>query len=356
VRPNLFKRVSQLLFPATRNCPDEFIRHFFQSPTATADTRLLVVAQPTQRQGANVMQTQNEIREQITNQLIDAIKAGTIPWRRPWSSDSNAPGLHTSMSTGSPYRGINQLILMASTARQNFKSKWWGTFNQIKQNRSSVSRGQKGTQIVLFKKIERERTDEAGDDVKDGFFVMKTFTVFNAEQTNGLEQFRVGFAKPQNNSVERHENADAVIDATGADIRYGGNEAFYNPPGGFVCLPHRHQFVTPESFYETAFHELTHWSEHPSRLNWDRANEGYAKGELIAEIGSCLMMGELGLPITTDLHAAYLKHWLDGMAGDSKFIFQAASQASKAVDFLLSFSRTTAATSETVEVEEPVLV
>ena len=104
------------------------------------------------------MQTQNEIREQITSQLIEAIKAGTIPWRRPWSSDSNAPGLHTSMSTGSPYRGINQLILMASTARQNFKSKWWGTFNQIKQNRSSVSRGQKGTQIVLFKKIERERT------------------------------------------------------------------------------------------------------------------------------------------------------------------------------------------------------
>lgn len=293
------------------------------------------------------MQTQNQIREQITNQLIDAIKAGTIPWRRPWSSDSNAPGLHTSMSTGSPYRGINQLILMASTARQNFKSKWWGTFNQIKQNGASVSRGQKGTQIVLFKKIERERTDEAGDDVKDSFFVMKTFTVFNAEQTTGLDQFRVGFAKPQNNPVERYEAADDVIDATGADIRYGGNEAFYNPPGDFIQLPHRHQFKTPETAYETIFHELTHWTEHPSRLNWDRPNEGYAMGELIAEIGSCLMMGELGLPITTELHAAYLDHWLQQMENDPKYIFKAASQASKAVDYLLSFSRTTSTLTET---------
>lgn len=295
------------------------------------------------------MQTQNEIREQITNKLIDAIKAGTIPWRRPWSSDSNAPGLHTSMSTGSPYRGINQLILMASTARQNFKSKWWGTFNQVKQNGASVSRGQKGTQIVLFKKIERERTDEAGDDVKDSFFVMKTFTVFNAEQTTGLERFRVGFAKQQNNPVERYENADAVIDATGADIRYGGNEAFYNPPGDYIQLPHRHQFEKPELAYETTFHELGHWTEHPSRLNWDRKNEGYAMGELIAEISACMMMAELGLPVTTTLHASYLKHWLDGMAGDSKFIFRAASQASKAVDYLLSFSRTRAELTEAID-------
>ena len=201
------------------------------------------------------MQTQNEIREQITNQLISAINAGTIPWKRPWSSDSNAPGLHTSLSTGSPYRGINQLILMASSGRQNLKSKWWGTFNQIKkQKNASVNRGQKGTQIVLFKKIERERTDEAGDDVKNSFFIMKTFTVFNAEQTKGLEKFQVGFSTPQDNAAERYDNADAVIDAIGADIRYGGNEAYYNPPGDFIQLPHRHQFESPEAFYETAFH------------------------------------------------------------------------------------------------------
>jgi antirestriction protein ArdC len=62
------------------------------------------------------------------------------------------------------------------------------------------------------------------------------------------------------------------------------------------------------------------------------------------------MMAELDLPTTTNLqnHASYLKHWLDGMAGDSKFIFKATSQASKAVDYLLSFSRTRAELTEAI--------
>ncbi len=151
--------------------------------------------------------------------------------------------------------------------------------------------------------------------------------------------------------MERYEIADTVIDSTGADIRYGGNAAFYNPPGDFIQLPHRHQFESPEAAYETAFHELTHWSEHVTRLNWNRADEGYAMGELIAEMSACLMMAELGLPTTTNLqnHASYLKHWLDGMAGDSKFIFKATSQASKAVDYLLSFSRTRAELTEAID-------
>ena len=298
------------------------------------------------------MQTQNDIRSSITSTIIDALKNGGLPpWRKPWSNDPNAPGLHTSMSTGNSYRGINQLLLQVAAMKGDFKSKWWGTFNQIKQNGASVSRGQKGTHVVLFKKIERERVDEAGDEVKDNFFVMREFTVFNAEQTNGLDQYRIGFAKSKDNSTERYENADAVIDSTGSDIRYGGNDAFYNPPGDFIQLPHRHQFESPEAAYETAFHELTHWSEHVTRLNWNRADEGYGMGELIAEMSACLMMAELGLPTTTNLqnHAAYLKHWLDGMAGDSKFIFKAASQASKAVDYLLSFSRTTADLTEAID-------
>jgi len=106
-------------------------------------------------------------------------------------------------------------------------------------------------------------------------------------------------------------------------------------------VPFRHQFESPESFYETSFHELCHWTE--KRVGFDRsqAENTYALGELIAEIGSCFLMGELGLPTTSNLtnHAAYLKSWLKGMNGDSKFIFRAAAQASKAVEFVLSFSR-----------------
>ena len=69
-------------------------------------------------------------------------------------------------------------------------------------------------------------------------------------------------------------------------------------------------------------------------------------GELIAELGSVLLMAELGLPVTENLnnHAAYLRNWLKGMKDDPKFIFKASSQASKAVDWLLACSKQDAAT------------
>jgi antirestriction protein ArdC len=293
-----------------------------------------------------------DIRQTVTNTIIEALSNGGLPpWRKPWADDPNAPGLHTSLSTTNPYRGINQILLMVAAMRFNFTSKWWGTFNQINQHGASVQKGQKGTHVILFKRVERTKVDESGDEVKDNFAVMRSFVVFNADQTTGLEKFKVGFGKPQIDE-HRYENAEAAIAAIGADIRFGGNQAFYNMQEDYIQLPHRHQFETPEAFLETSLHEHCHWTE--KRVGFDRsqAENTYALGEMVAEIGSCLMMAELNLPTSTANHAAYLKNWLDGMAGDSRFIFKAAAQSSKAVDYLLSFSRTPAAPKP---VEEPVL-
>ena len=92
------------------------------------------------------MRTQSDIRNDITACIIDALQNSTLPpWRKPWADDPNSPGLHTSLSTGCPYRGINQLILQCSAMKQGFKSKWWGTYNQIAFNGASVRRGQKAT-------------------------------------------------------------------------------------------------------------------------------------------------------------------------------------------------------------------
>jgi antirestriction protein ArdC len=296
------------------------------------------------------MQSPNEIRQQITSQIVEALSNGNLPpWRRPWANDPNAPGLHTSLSTGSAYRGINQILLQLSAGHHGFQSKWWGTFNQIKASGAYVLKGEKGTHVILFKPVKRSRVDENGKEADDSFLVLRTFTVFNIEQTSGLQQYRVKFAQPKEETGERYEHADAVVEATGADIRYGGNEAFYRSGEDFIQVPFRHQFETPESFYETTFHELCHWTE--KRVGFDRsqAENTYALGELVAEIGSCFLMAQLGLPTTNNLtnHASYLKSWLTGMNGDPKFIFKAAAQASKAVEFVLSFSR------DRVEVVEP---
>lgn len=301
------------------------------------------------------MPNASEIRQQITNDIISALSSEQLPpWRRPWSNDANAPGLHTSLSTGNTYRGINQLILQVSAWKQEFKSKWWGTFKQIQSNGGCVNRGQKATKIILWRPVDRKRTSEQGESIDDKFFVMREFAVFNADQTSGMVRFQVGYSQAEASNENRYSEADEVIEATGASIRFGGNQAFYMPSGDYIQMPFRRQFVTPEAYYETCFHELCHYAE--SRTGFDRAKpeNDYGFGELVAEIGACFLMGELNMPTTENLenHAAYLKSWLRGMNDDPKFIFQAAAQSSKATDYILSFSRQSETIAETVE--EPV--
>ena len=301
------------------------------------------------------MSSQTEIRQHVTNQIVEALTNGDLPpWRKPWNNDPNAPGLHTSLSSDSPYRGVNQLLLQLSASRQNFQSKWWGTYSQVQRCGANVRRGQKATKVALWKPVNRKQHNEQGKNIDDYYLKVREFSVFNAEQTTGLKQFRVGFAQEEQDTKKRHELADEVIDATNADIRLGGNKAYYSPQSDFIQCPFRHQFSPSDGFYETMFHELCHWSE--QRVGFDRSQteNTFALGELIAEIGSCFMMCELGLPTDDNManHVAYLKSWLEGMTDDPKFIFRASAQATKAVDFILSFTRSSEAVVEP-EVEVP---
>jgi antirestriction protein ArdC len=175
---------------------------------------------------------------------------------------------------------------------------------------------------------------------------MREFVVFNAEQTTGLEQFRVGYCKRKGDPIGGYEEADHVIDSADAQIEYGGNRGCYRPDDDVIQMPFRHQFETPEAFYETAFHEFVHWAENEGRVGKKTGHE-YAFNELVAEIGACFLMGELGLPTGDTLpnSASYVQSWLQSMANDHRFIFSASAQASKCADYLLSFSRK--------EVEEP---
>ena len=295
------------------------------------------------------MPSQDEIRQTVTNRILDALQHGDLrPWRQPWQNDPNC-GAPRNALTQRAYRGINVLLLMLASMENDFQSRWWGTYRQIKAKGGYVRRGQKASQIILFKPIIKTVTKDDGEEIEK-FFLMRTFSVFNAQQTVGLEHLHAGQGSLDSTEVEqRFERAEEVIEATGADIRYGGNEAYYNRRSDYIQMPHRNQFSVPE-FYETLSHELIHWTEHKTRLNWDRKGEGYAMGELVAEIGGCFMVSELGLPSADALenHASYMANWLKSMQNDPRFIFKAAAQANKAVDFLLAFSRTPVETLEPV--------
>jgi antirestriction protein ArdC len=294
------------------------------------------------------MSTQNEIREKITRTIIEALESGGLPpWRQPWLNDPNG-GSPANVVSKKRYRGINPLLLQIASMRHGFQSKWWATFRQwdsmggkVMRRPDNVEPGQWGTTIVFWKPFQVVEEDD-GKETEKTVFVMRTYVVFNVDQVDGecLDHLRVGHSLPDTDYIARYENADRVIEATGADIRYGGNQAFYNRREDYIQIPLREQFTGPE-YYETVFHEMIHWSEHPTRLDWNRKENGYAMGELVAEMGSMFVASEIRIPIAETLpnHVSYLQNWLKAMHDDHKFIFQASTQASRAADFVLSFSR-----------------
>ena len=276
--------------------------------------------------------TQAELRKTITDKLITALENNVMPWRRPWSQSKNT-GRPANVTSKRAYTGINPLLLELDALKKGFHSRWWATFNQWRQlgccvmkRPDNVEPGQWGTAVVLFRPVEKKTTDpKTGDEKQDKFFLMRTFTVFNADQVQGAERFQV---KDEPSCGERQpdfEPAEELMTATKADIRHGGDRAFYSIAGDFIVLPSKERFVTPGTYYESAFHELGHWSE--PRLDWDRKANGYGMGELVAELTACYVASELDVPHgeSVENHAAYLKSWLEGMRGDTSFIFKAST-------------------------------
>lgn len=294
------------------------------------------------------MSKQDEIRKKITSKIVDAIKSGNLPpWRKPWSNDGNV-GFSLNVVSKRSYSGINPLILECANMRHGFGSKWWGTMKQwndlggrIQKRPDHVEPGKWATTIVYWSPVTKKQKDSDGNDKEERFFFMKTYQVFNIDQVDGkhLDHLRAGNAPLTEEQLsQRYELAEQATQVIPAKIRFGGNQAYYTPSEDRIQMPFRHQFESADAYYETLGHELCHWSE--DRTKWDRKKEGYAAGELRAEIGACFWCSELGLGMGDfDQSCTYLKGWLEKMEQDPSFIFKTSAQASKAVDYLLSFSR-----------------
>lgn len=290
------------------------------------------------------MPSQADIRQQITDQIIAALRSGNLaPWKKPWKS---LTGPHRNVS-GRRYSGVNPLLCEIAAQNYSFTSSIWATFNQwkqlggkVKKRPADVKPGAWGTTIVFTKPVIKKNQDDDGTESEDRYQVLKTFKVFNLDQVEGPFDHLRATTNKQASTFEQFEQADELIDATGADIRKG-SQAAYIPSGDFITMPPMESFDSPADFAETAFHELAHWTEPPHRLNWDRKGEGYAMGELRAEITACYVATELGIPHSErlDKSAAYVQNWLRALENDSRAIFRASSQASRATDYLLSFVR-----------------
>jgi antirestriction protein ArdC len=254
-------------------------------------------------------------------------------------------------STGEPYRGINVIALWMTAAASGYTGPYWFTFRQAIELKACVGKGEKGTLVVYANRITKTETDAKGEEVEREIPYMKGYTVFNADQIEGLpDRYRVPPTAPPEPKVERIAHAEAFFEATGAKLRHGGNSAFYSPGGDFIQLPPFESFRDPESYAATKAHEYAHWTGHESRLARDIRNrfgtEDYAREELVAELGSAFLCADLGItPEVRADHAAYIASWLNALKNDKRLIFRAAAQAQRAADHLHGYQPRPAAES-----------
>jgi antirestriction protein ArdC len=282
--------------------------------------------------------------DEITNKIITELEAGRVPWVQPWgTAAAKAPlALPNNASTGRQYSGINVLILWGSVIEHGFPAQSWLTFRQALSLGGNVRKGEHGTTVVYADRFvpddEKKRAREAGEEAQAIPF-LKRFTVFNLAQCEGLpEDLAVVAPPPELGLIE--PTVEALIKATAIDFRIGGNRAFYAPDADYVQVPPPQAYFEAINWHRTALHELGHASGHLSRLNRDLSGafgtKKYAFEELIAEMNAAFCCASLGI-VPTVRHADYIGSWLEVLREDNRAIVRAASQASKAADWLLAF-------------------
>lgn len=271
------------------------------------------------------------VYEIVTEQIIESLDNGIVPWRKPWSTE--AP---KNLVSKKDYRGVNILLLGISAAAQGFESPYWVTFKQAKALGGSVKKGEKSTAITFYKTYKSE-DKETGEEKSR--FVLRYYRVFNIEQTEGIDESKIPEVLAREHSPE--DSAEAIVAGyvDGPEVMYGGDSASYNPNKDIVRMPNPERFESGAAFYSTLFHELTHSTGHKTRLD-RRLNNRYGSGgygveELIAEIGSSFLMAHAGIENDIEQTAAYIDGWKKAIAEDSNLIIKAASKAQAAADRIL---------------------
>jgi antirestriction protein ArdC len=277
----------------------------------------------------------------VTAKIIGQLEAGCFPWAQPWSSAAAVAGLPRNAVTGRPYSGVNVLILWGAVIEGCYPSQDWLTFRQALAAGGCVRKGERGQTVFYADRFTPDSDGEVVDGEPRSIPFLKRFVVFNAAQCDGLPERLTADPTPSP-PREQHEQAEALIVATGADFRIGGARAFYDVAGDYVQVPPQSAFGHQMDFYRTALHELGHWTGAKARLARDQSGAFgtalYAREELCAELASAFLCAALGI-VATVRHADYLASWLAVLRADNRAIFKAASHASKTADFLMAFVR-----------------
>ena len=285
----------------------------------------------------------SRIYQVVTDQIVEALEAGKIPWQAHWKRlpDQNFVSQRC-------YRGLNVLALWVTSMVKGYATPYWLTFNQVKQLGGSVGKGERSTPIVFWRwygdedQVQAEEGEEDRDQAERPHAVAAYYRVFNYQQCAGLPAIDIDTEPAFPSGAELIQQYLAREDIP---LKTGRMPA-YAPKSDTITMPPLRYFESEAYYCSTQYHEAVHSTGHPSRLarfevDADDAlfgSESYAKEELVAGIGAAMLCAATGLdhdPIPDA--AAYCQGWLERLNDDRLFLVSAAQQAQKAVDYILAY-------------------
>ena len=283
--------------------------------------------------------TRANLYEEITAKIVAAIEAGAGEWRMPWHHDGASTARPINVASRKPYRGVNVVALWVAGQAVGYPTGLWGTYRHWQAVGAQVRRGERATTVVFWKTSRAEPGDDAdggddGENERPRFFA-RGYSVFNQAQVDSYVPPEV----PVLSESERLAHAEAFYANLNITTVYGGSEACYVPSKDTVFMPPFAAFHDAAAHYSTLYHEGTHATAVKHRcdrqLSARFGSEAYAMEEIIADLGSCAILADLGIAVhPRPDHAAYIASWLKALKGDSSAIFTAASKAQQAADWM----------------------
>jgi antirestriction protein ArdC len=304
------------------------------------------------RDGKKVVKDSQSAMDKVTAQIIDSLKDGKLPWRKPFKGIAGA-NMQRNPASKRIYTGFNQQILAIIQAERGYNDPRWMTYNQAQGMGGQVRKGEKGVFILVPMRMSKEDA-VTGED--KSFVMFKAVAVFNAEQIDGLnlptleseaEGKQMAPLDAHEFVVERYKKAMEARTGTPVDITYrdmsNTESPHWSPTTDKIVLPSQKQFNSPEDMFDTMAHEMVHSTGHGSRLDRTDLTKDYgnadgvarAKEELIAEIGAATIADMFGVETTLDNSTAYVRSWLERLQNHPEEVIQASREAQKAVDYLL---------------------
>jgi antirestriction protein ArdC len=281
----------------------------------------------------------------VNQRIMELLENGTIPWRKPWNVKAGMP---KNLVSKREYHGVNAFLLGC----QQYGSPWWLTFKQAVEKGGHVKKGSKSSLVVFWKWIDRKGAVDSEDvDASDSdtgkIPMLRYYNVFNLDQCEGIPEPPTQEIHNIFTPIERAEQIVAGMPLR-PEILHGGNKAAYSPTFDRIKMPQKHNFNTPEEYYCTLFHELSHSTGSEKRLARKSLMEvtgfgshEYSKEELVAEMSSAFLCAMSGIEQKTiENSASYIASWLKALKDDKKMLVMAAAQGQKAADYILNRQET----------------